>query len=64
MNTSSGLKKVGRPSRKERETDQRRREILGVAERLFSHKGFFKTSIAEIAHDAEFSVGSLYQLFA
>ncbi|MEO5657021.1 MAG: TetR/AcrR family transcriptional regulator, partial [Nitrospiria bacterium] len=25
--------------------------------------GFFKTSIAEIAHESEFSVGSLYQFF-
>ena len=63
MNVRSGLKKIGRPSRKERETGQRCREILGVAERLFSRKGFFKTSMAEIAHDAEFSVGSLYQFF-
>ena len=64
MNAGSAMKRTGRPSRKEREADQRRQEILGVAERLFSHKGFFKTSMAEIAHDAEFSVGSLYQFFA
>jgi AcrR family transcriptional regulator len=54
---------MGRPNRKERELIQRRQEVLVVAERLFSQKGFFKTSMAEVAHDSEFAVGSLYQLF-
>jgi AcrR family transcriptional regulator len=49
--------------RKARELAQRRVEILTVAERLFARKGFFKTSMAEIAQEAEFSVGSLYQFF-
>lgn len=51
------------PRRKARELAQRKLEILTVAERLFARKGFFKTSMAEIAHEAEFSVGSLYQFF-
>jgi len=54
---------MGRPNRKERELIQRRQEVLVVAEQLFSQKGFFKTSMAEVAHDSEFAVGSLYQLF-
>src|SRR3990172_3896730 len=54
---------MGRPSRKERELIQRRQEVLVVAERLFSQKGFFKTGMAEVAHGSEFAVGSLYQLF-
>ncbi len=49
--------------RKARELAQRKVEILTVAERLFARKGFFKTSMAEIAQEAEFSVGSLYQFF-
>jgi AcrR family transcriptional regulator len=49
--------------RKARELAQRKLEILTVAERLFARKGFFKTSMAEIAQEAEFSVGSLYQFF-
>lgn len=49
--------------RKARELVQRKVEILTVAERLFARKGFFKTSMAEIAQEAEFSVGSLYQFF-
>jgi AcrR family transcriptional regulator len=51
------------PRRKARELAQRKLEILAVAERLFARKGFFKTSMAEIAREAEFSVGSLYQFF-
>lgn len=51
------------PRRKARELAQRKLEILTVAERLFARRGFFKTSMAEIAHEAEFSVGSLYQFF-
>lgn len=51
------------PRRKARELVQRKVEILTVAERLFARKGFFKTSMAEIAQEAEFSVGSLYQFF-
>lgn len=49
--------------RKTRELAQRKLEILTVAERLFARKGFFKTSMAEVAQEAEFSVGSLYQFF-
>jgi AcrR family transcriptional regulator len=51
------------PKRKARELAQRKLEILTVAEPLFARKGFFKTSMAEIAQGAEFSVGSLYQFF-
>ncbi len=51
------------PRRKERELAQRKVEILTVSERLFARKGFFKTSMAEIAREAEYSVGSLYQFF-
>jgi TetR/AcrR family transcriptional regulator len=52
-----------KPTRKQRERLQHRRSILDSAEYLFAHKGFFKTSMAEIAGRAEFSVGSLYQYF-
>jgi AcrR family transcriptional regulator len=51
------------PRRKARELAQRKLEILTVAERFFARKGYFKTSMAEIAQEAEFSVGSLYQFF-
>jgi AcrR family transcriptional regulator len=51
------------PKRKAREVAQRKLEILAASERLFARKGFFKTSMAAIAQEAEFSVGSLYHFF-
>ena len=52
-----------RLSRKERERREHRRLILEAAEELFARKGFHATSVQEIADEAEFSVGSLYNLF-
>ena len=51
-------------SRRERERLRHRREILLAAEKIFTEKGFFHTTVQEIARAAEFSVGSLYQHFA
>jgi AcrR family transcriptional regulator len=59
----AGPDTVAPPRRKARELAQRKFEILAAAERLFARKGFFKTSMAAIAQEAEFSVGSLYQFF-
>ncbi|MBN2137676.1 MAG: TetR/AcrR family transcriptional regulator [Sedimentisphaerales bacterium] len=50
--------------RKEREKLQHREEILDAALRLFSEKGFHNVSVQEIAEEAEFSVGTLYNFFA
>ncbi|HSG05642.1 MAG TPA: TetR/AcrR family transcriptional regulator, partial [Nitrospiria bacterium] len=52
-----------RRGRKARENRQRRRDILSAAEGLFGKKGFYLTSMAEIAEASEFSVGSIYQFF-
>jgi TetR/AcrR family transcriptional regulator len=52
-----------RLSRKTREGQTRRRELLSAAEVLFSKNGFFKTTMADIAEEAEFAIGTLYQLF-
>ncbi|HVP13087.1 MAG TPA: TetR/AcrR family transcriptional regulator [Phycisphaerae bacterium] len=49
--------------RKRRELEQRRQEVLEVALDLFSRKGFEQTSMAEIAEQAGFAVGTLYTLF-
>jgi len=56
------MAKTGLP-RKEREKIQHREEILAVALRLFSDRGFHNVSMQEIAEEAEFSVGTLYNLF-
>ena len=50
-------------SRKEREYQTRRKEILSAAERIFAKKGFFSTTMSEIAERAEFGIGTLYNYF-
>jgi len=50
-------------SRKEREFQTRRAEILKAAEQLFATKGFYETTMAEIAEAAEFGTGTLYKFF-
>jgi AcrR family transcriptional regulator len=52
-----------RLSRKTREGLMRRQELLAAAEVLFAKNGFFKTTMAEIAGEAEFAIGTLYHLF-
>jgi len=50
-------------SRKEREKLRHREEILAVALRLFSDRGFHNVSMQEIAEKSEFGVGTLYNFF-
>jgi len=52
------------PHRKEREKMRHREEILKVAEEIFAEKGFHRTTVEDVAARAEFSVGTLYNLFA
>ncbi len=52
-----------RSLRKQREYEARREEILAAAERMFSQYGFFKTSMAEIAEEAQFAMGTVYRFF-
>lgn len=49
--------------RKEREYLAHRGEILRAAEKLFAAKGFFQTTMNEIARAAEFGTGTLYKYF-
>ena len=50
-------------SRKQREKLRHKEEILSVALKLFSEKGFHNVSMQEIAEESEFSVGALYKFF-
>jgi len=50
-------------SRKEREKLRHKEEILTVALKFFSDKGFHNVSMQEIAEESEFSVGTLYKFF-
>ena len=54
------VEKIGR---KEREYLAHRREILSAAEKVFAAKGFFSTTMSEIAETAEFGTGTLYKYF-
>ena len=53
----------GQLSRKKRERNQRKEEILSIALALFSKRGFKNVSMQEIADTAEYAVGTLYNLF-
>jgi AcrR family transcriptional regulator len=50
-------------SRKRREFLTRRAGILSAAEKVFAAKGFYCSTIDEIAKRAEFGTGSLYKYF-
>lgn len=50
-------------SRKEKEQIVRKADILGTAERLFATKGFFKTTMMEIAKESEFPIATIYHFF-
>lgn len=54
---------MGIQERKERERERRRQQIMVAAKRVFSSKGFSKTTMEDIAKDAELSPGTLYLYF-
>ena len=51
-------------SRKEREYLRHRYDIFQTALKLFSDHGFHNVSMHEIAREAEFAVGTLYNFFS
>ena len=50
-------------TRREIEEDTRKDHILSIAERLFAQHGLIDTSMADIAKEAEFGVGTIYKYF-
>lgn len=54
---------MGIQDRKKREREQRRRQIMRAAHNVFSIKGFTKTTMEDIAREAELSPGTLYLYF-
>jgi AcrR family transcriptional regulator len=50
-------------SRRERERAAHRAEILAAAERVFATRGWAAATMADIAREAEFAVGTLYRFF-
>lgn len=49
--------------RKERERVARRREILAAARKVFAAKGYERATLDEIAEEAQFAKGTLYNYF-
>ncbi|HVP80931.1 MAG TPA: TetR/AcrR family transcriptional regulator [Thermodesulfobacteriota bacterium] len=49
--------------RREREYLAHREEILLAAQKVFAAKGFFPTTMSDIAREAEFGTGTLYKYF-
>jgi AcrR family transcriptional regulator len=60
MNQNSNEIKL---TRKEREFLARKKDILEAATSLFAKNGYHGTTMSEIAKEAEFSTGSLYNFF-
>lgn len=54
---------MGIQERKKRERERRRQQIMIAAKRVFSQKGFNKTTMEDIAKEAELSPGTLYLYF-
>lgn len=54
---------MGIEERKEREREERRRQILDAAEKVFSTKGFGGATVENIADQAELSPATLYLYF-
>ena len=50
-------------SRKEREFQRHRQEILKAALKMFSESGFHGVTMQDIARESEFAVGTLYKFF-
>ncbi len=51
-------------SRKEREREFKKQEILDAAVKIFAQKGFKATTLDEIAEKSEFGKGTLYNYFS
>ena len=51
------------PSRREREIQYKRGEILSAAQKVFAEKGYSQATLEEIAQEAEFGKGTLYNYF-
>lgn len=54
---------MGIHERKEREKERRRQQIIVAAKRVFSANGFNKSTMEDIAREAELSPGTIYLYF-
>jgi len=61
--SSMSTQQATKLTRRQRERQRHRREILDAAMELFADKGFHNVSMHEIAEKAEFGIGTLYSFF-
>ncbi len=54
---------MGIQERKQRERERRRQQIIVAAKRVFSQNGYSKSTMEDIAREAELSPGTLYLYF-
>ena len=54
---------MGIAERREREKEQRRKEIIDAAEKVFFREGFGRASMEQVAAESELSKGTLYLYF-
>jgi AcrR family transcriptional regulator len=52
-----------RPALSNEDKSQRREEIMAAAKKVFARNGFHATTIADVAREAKFAYGSVYQYF-
>ena len=63
IHPGKGIFKMSNLTRRERERERQKKEVLQAAEKVFSKRGFLKTPMNEIAKESEFAVGTLYKFF-
>ena len=56
--------KVAGVSRKQRDRLLREEDFMDAAEKLFAERGFFETSMEDVAAEAEYATGTLYRYFS
>ncbi|MBN2224684.1 MAG: TetR/AcrR family transcriptional regulator [Deltaproteobacteria bacterium] len=58
------LSRVAGGLKPNRDPADKRERIIAAAERIFAQKGYFETTVAEIARDAQVAEGTIYEYFA
>jgi AcrR family transcriptional regulator len=51
-------------TRKERDKQMREDDFLNAAEKLYADRGYFQTSMEDVAQEAEYATGTIYRYFA
>jgi AcrR family transcriptional regulator len=55
---------TGKLTRKERDRQRREDDFLDAAEKLYAERGYFQTSMEDVAREAEYATGTIYRYFS